>query len=186
MSEVLVARGGLRNARVSLLSFPVFFGAVTASFGLMAGVFQRPFSAGAVGEFILAGAAFGLAAGAIGMLLIAALLLASAARVKYYVRGAKIVVRRGRRQVAILDATHATRIWRTGNATTRSLLFGIGQVWSVHGDLPCISYTTEETGQADTERQLPRVLVVGQGVEEFAAAVYRELTRNGVSESRLG
>lgn len=172
--EKLVARGQLQNAWAALALTPAISAVILGLIGLGVGMTERPltlrYSLGLTG----AGCAIGLLAGLLASLFIAALLLASTARVQYYIRGTTIVVKRGRRNIRSIDALSCASIRGTGKVTTRELVVDVGVFWTMFDDYPCIEYTQlADDGRAKTTK-LPRVLILGSADPQACWALARE------------
>lgn len=179
--EKLVARGRLRNARAALALTPLVSAIVLGLVGLGVGLTESPPTLKYTLSSLAAGCALGLLAGLGGSIFIAALLLASSARVRYFIRGTTIVVKRGRREIRSIDALDCTSIRGTGKVTTRELLVDVGVFWTMSDDYPCIEYTQlNNEGRAKTTK-LPRVLILGSAnTEIFWARAREELVMAGV------
>jgi hypothetical protein len=180
--DVLVGRGRLRQASTALLISPVAGAVIGAACGFALSIGDPEVTP-------LTGLAFGLVGLAVGStvsLVMISIWLVSAARVSYYVSGSRIVVRRGRRIVASVDAATVARVEIVGRATTRGFFIGLGGFWSLLSDLPLVATTTDDSRWSILTDALPSILIVGDDeLRAFATALSDALLRGGVEPHTL-
>ncbi len=185
--ERLIARSRLRSAWPILLTSVVFGVAAGAALGLGIALTDSEFeTTEAKVDAVLVGVAFFGLAGLAAMSVPLLMWSVSAARVSYWVAGPRVVARRGRRIVGQFDARDVASVRVVGFSRVWPMIFGLGSVWSLHTDLPCIVYETKPPVRGQTFHTLPRILLVGRGVpEHIRDELFAALRLASVPESVL-
>ena len=180
--ETLIGRGRLRNAVTALIIPPVAMAFVGFVFAISLSIGDSQSTPWTAVVFMV----LGLAAGCSVTLIMILLWVPSAARVSYYARGSNIIVRRGRRIVASVDASAVGRVEVVGLATTRRFFLGFGTFWSVLSDLPIVVYADSEDPSSVLTGSLPSILIVGRSdLDAFKAALSGALLDGGVERRKL-
>lgn len=176
---VLVGRGSVRASLPVLMAFPLV-AALMSTVGIIALWINDPSVRGDVYgsvSVVLIGTVCGLGASAFML----AWVVTFVGRVRYYVDGTTVVVRRGNRTIARKDMSAARLIRVDGWVTTRRCFYAVGPRWTSSSGLPHVYVEDASTGRFATEYELPDVFIWGRdGAENFRRALFYELTRSGI------
>ncbi|MBD8606446.1 hypothetical protein IFT73_06225 [Aeromicrobium sp. CFBP 8757] len=176
---VLVGRGSVRASLPALIAFPLV-AAVVSVVGVGALSITDPGVRDDVSGLVfvvLIGTFCGLGASVYLLVWVTVFV----GRVRYYVDGTAVVVRRGERTIATKDMSAARLIRIDGWVDTRRCFYAVGPRWTSSSGLPHVYVEEASTGRSTTEYELPDVFVWGRdGAARFHQALFHELTRSGI------
>ncbi|MCW2840431.1 MAG: hypothetical protein JWR55_1914 [Aeromicrobium sp.] len=178
---VLVGRGSVRESLRVAIAGPVLFACVSL-IGVVALVISDPdMRADPFGLVfvVLIGTLCGLCGSIYWFLWVAAF----AGRVRYYVDGSTVIVRRGNRTVASKDMSTACLIRVDGWVDTRRGLLRVGPRWTSSSGLPHVYLMDRSAGAFTKDYELPDVFIWGRdGADKFRQAVFSELAKSGIDQ----